>query len=94
MQQISRLPASANLESSHASLVSALDDGSSSSSDFHLVLNQRPQDTYSVGRTSAGAGDMQLPLVIRRAKESVPQFTGKHSLLLEESGRVAKRGRC
>jgi hypothetical protein len=91
VQQISRLPASANLESSHASLVSALDDGGS---DFHLVLNQKPQDTYSVGRASAEQGDMQLPLVIRRAKESVPRFTGKHSLLLEDSGRAAKRGRC
>ncbi|OTA92268.1 hypothetical protein M434DRAFT_326664 [Hypoxylon sp. CO27-5] len=72
---LTRLPKSSTLEKSFATLVNAFERKES----VQLVLNKATEDNYSCEEEP----DLDLPLLITRQSETIPQWTSKHYLALE-----------
>ncbi|KAI1129797.1 hypothetical protein F5Y10DRAFT_290627 [Nemania abortiva] len=84
-QHLTRLPRSSSLENSYATVVSELSRSESDS--IRLVINKAMEDTYSCRPKP----DMSLPLLITRNAESIPRWTSKHTLALEDSPSPQRR---
>lgn len=82
---VMRLPRSAGLGTSHATLLNAFEN----EEDARIVINKSQQETYSVEESARE--DLKLPLLINRSRESIRRHVEKRGLTIEDFSQDSKR---
>lgn len=80
---VTRLPKSATLERSHATLLSTLP----SAQKVGLVFNKSLQSTYSCSEKD----DIRLPILVARNRDTIETNRYKHHLTIEDRNSTKKR---